>query len=158
MTNWEQICIFIITLFQTNSPRGWDFVVQWVLHIVKTRRSRRGRRRRRKRDQKQNNNVNETSTNYDFDDEEGESSLDTGARSYMESSDFVINFQNCGTVPSDRQENDISPCQIISLPDRNHIETVKSSYATQVWLREYLFCQYQTNIAINLSLSSIRYY
>ena len=110
----------------TNSPKGWDFVVQWVLHIVKTKRSRRKRHKKRT-----NNNIHDNSNHYDIEDTIGESSFES--RSNYQPGDDFIYAEEIVTL-SERKSRDA--CKVLSdINGENRVHyncATGSSFATVV--------------------------
>ena len=112
---------FIYQQFQTNSPKGWDFVVQWVLHIVKTKRTRRKRHKKRT-----NNNLQhcDNSDNYDVEEDAGDSSLESRSNFYHDSPNFVVYAE---TISCDQE------LKSYRVSERaGETEPVQSSFATVV--------------------------
>merc|ERR1711953_677601 len=78
----------ILNFDGTNSPRGWDFVVQWVLHIIKIRR----RRRRKKSRNNNNNNGHQVRVNEQESSLEDDSPRENGDL-FQENDSVVINCE-----------------------------------------------------------------
>ena len=78
--------------FQTSSPRGWDFLVQWVLHIIKIKRRKRRKRHKKRRNNNNNHPDHQTSTENTANNQTP--LRENGHFFQEENSSIVINFED----------------------------------------------------------------